>query len=288
MIVHEPNPWALVSLLVARSRIPYAIWFHSAVIRPRLQYRLFYAPIARPIYDGARRFVVSSPALAERSAALQPYRDRISVIPFGVDVEPWQSTAAIQLRVAQLRRAAGRPMVLFVGRLVPYKGVDVLIKAVSALPVHLVIAGDGPMRGAWEQLANEQRGRGTVEFAGAVADGELKALMHAAAVFALPSVTAAEAFGLVQLEAMACSTPVVSADVASGVPWVNRDGVTGIVVPPGDVAALRCAIERLVGDAPLSARLGAAGLARARGEFSMPAMADRLVELCDRVAGDAA
>ena len=80
MIVHEPNPWALLSMLVATTRIPFAIWFHSDVIRPRLQYRLFYAPIARPAYEGARRFVVSSPLLAAASPVLSRYSAKTSVI----------------------------------------------------------------------------------------------------------------------------------------------------------------------------------------------------------------
>ena len=61
MILHEPNPWALLSYAAVRPRLPLAVWFHSDVIRPWLQYRLFYAPVARPVYDRAARFVVSSP-----------------------------------------------------------------------------------------------------------------------------------------------------------------------------------------------------------------------------------
>jgi glycosyltransferase involved in cell wall biosynthesis len=286
MIVHEPNPWGLLSLSLARSRIPYAIWFHSDVVRPWLQYRLFYAPIARPVYDRAKRFVVSSPALAAGSAALKPYADRISVIPFGIDADAWKATPEIARRAAGHRAVAGRPIVLFVGRLVSYKGVDVLIKAVSTLPVHVVIAGDGPMKAEWENLADTNRERALVQFAGALPDIEVKAWLHAADVLVLPSITPAEAFGVVQLEAMASGTPVVSTNLRSGVPWVNVDGETGIVVPPGDVVALRDAIARLIRDSVLRARLGAGGLARVRSAFTTAGLADRFVALCHAVSGD--
>lgn len=285
MIVHEPNPWALLSLMLAPPRIPFAIWFHSDVVRPKLQYRLFYAPIARPAYGRARRFVVSSPALAEASRALTPYRDRIRIIPFGIDADAWQQCApTVAQRAAQLRDAAGRPIVLFVGRLVPYKGVDVLIDAAAPLPVRLVIVGDGPMADAWKRAADARRHQAEIVFTGSLPDDEVKALMHAADVFVLPSVTTAEAFGVVQLEAMGVGTPVVSTRVASGVPWVNRDGETGLVVPPGDAAALRRALERLLGDAALRARLGAGGVARVGAEFTLDAMGDRLVALCRELA----
>jgi len=286
MIVHEPNPWALLSMLIARPGIPYAIWFHSDVVRPRLQYRLFYAPVARPVYDRARRFVVSSPALAAESPVLKRYLDRTAVIPFAIDASAWAAAPATTRRAAELRAAAGRPIVLFLGRLVAYKGVDVLIKAVAPLSVHLVIAGDGPMKGPWTRSAAAAHVRAVVEFPGALPDDEVKAWMHAADMLVLPSITSAEAFGVVQLEAMACGIPVISTSVASGVAWVNRHGETGFVVPPGDVQALRTAIDTLVADAPVRARLGAGGLARVRSEFTMTAMADRLVALCHAVAAD--
>ena len=96
LILHEPNPWALLSYAAARPRLPLAIWFHSDVVRPALQYQLFYAPIARPAYRAARRFLVSSPALGEHAVALEPFRDRVTVIPFGIDVDAWRPSDSVQ------------------------------------------------------------------------------------------------------------------------------------------------------------------------------------------------
>lgn len=286
MIVHEPNPWALLSLLAARSGIPFAIWYHSDVVRPGLQYSLFYAPVARPIYRRARKFVVSSPALAATSPTLARYASNVTIIPFGIDPAAWELTTERRRRAAELRAASGRPIVLFLGRLVPYKGVDVLIRATAPLDVRLVVAGTGPMRDAWQHIAEANHARADVSFTGSLDDEEAKSWVHAADVLVLPSVTPAEAFGLVQLEAMAAGTPVISTSVASGVSWVNRHGETGLVVPPGDSAALRGALETLLRDASLRARLGAAGRARVHADFSMREMGNRLVAVCkDVVAG---
>jgi rhamnosyl/mannosyltransferase len=282
MILHEPNPWALLSYAAVRPRLPLAIWFHSEVVRPALQYQLFYAPIARPAYRAAQRFLVSSPALAEHAAALQPFRERVTVIPFGIDVDAWRPTEEVSRRAEGIRQRVGRPIVLFAGRHVPYKGVAVLIEAAAPLDVAVVIAGDGPMRSSWEDLSRRQTGPAIFSFAGETDDLELRALLLASDMLVLPSVTRAEAFGYVQLEAMASGTPVISTALPTGVPWVNE---AGLVVPANDVPALRAAIARLAADRALASRLGELGQARARAAFSLSTMGDRFVAVCQELAG---
>jgi rhamnosyl/mannosyltransferase len=273
MILHEPNPWALLSLAIARPSTPLAVWFHSEVVRPRLQYALFYHPLFRTVYKQARRIVVSSPLLAEHASVLAPYRDRITVIPFGIDVSRWDATPEVAARAVAVRTAAGsRPLILFAGRMVPYKGIDVLLRALVGIDAAAVLVGGGPFRGAWIALAQELGISDRVRFAGEVPHAELAALYHACDIFVLPSVTRAEAFGYVQLEAMACAKPVVSTRLPSGVPWVNQDGRTGLTVRPGSPDALRDAIGSLLADASLRLRYGAAGRARVLSEFTIERM----------------
>ena len=277
IVLHEPNPWALLSYAIARPPAPLFVWYHSDVVRPALQYALFYAPMARFVYGRARRIIVSSPALARHAAPLARYQDRVRVIPFGIDPAAWTAAAAEPL-------SAGEPFLLFAGRLVGYKGVDVLLRALAAGGARAVIVGDGPKRAEWEQLARDLGLNGRVTFAGEVSDAELHRLMHACAVLVLPSVTQAEAFGYVQLEAMASGKPVISTDVASGVSWVNQDQRTGLVVPAGDARALGGAIDRLLGDAALRATLGAGGRARVEEEFTLGRLRERLRLLYEEAA----
>jgi rhamnosyl/mannosyltransferase len=103
--------------------------------------------------------------------------------------------------------------------------------------------------------------------------------MQRCAVLALPSITRAEAFGYVQLEAMASNKPVVSTDVPSGVSWVNQHETTGLVVPAGDACALRVALDRLMNDPSLRRRLGDAGRRRVEQEFTLTRLRDRLRSL---------
>jgi rhamnosyl/mannosyltransferase len=111
------------------------------------------------------------------------------------------------------------------------------------------------------------------------ADDELAAWYHAADVFALPSVARSEAFGLVQIEAHAAGTPVVSTNLTTGVPYANLDGVTGLTVPVGDSRALADALNRLLGDDVLRTRLGEAARQRALTEFTIPRMVEQTLEV---------
>ena len=264
VILHEPHPWALLSYAVGRPASPLAIWYHSDVVRPALQYALFYAPLARTVYSRARAFIVSSPPLGEHSTALAAYRDRVRVIPFGIDPSHWNAATP----------KAEEPFALFAGRHVAYKGVDVLIRALQGTAIRAVIAGDGPRRAAWETQARDARVN--VTFTGDVSDERLRDLFRRCAILVLPSVTRAEAFGYVQLEAMASGKPVVSTDVPSGVPWVNQHQQTGLVVPAGDADALRAALITLMHDPALRRRYGAAGRARVESTFSMTQLRERL------------
>ena len=274
LVLHEPNPMALLAYAIARPRHPLVVWYHSEVIRPRWRYRLFYEPFLRRPLRRAARIVVSSPALLEHAAALAPHRDRCVVVPFGLDA-PVVDRPEAHESVRAIRSRWQGPLALFVGRLVAYKGVDVLLRALRDVEVGCVIVGDGPLRGALEQQARDLGIESRVFFLGGVDDEAVAAWYGACDLFVLPSVTRAEAFGLVQLEAMARGKPVISTRLSSGVPWVNVDGRSGLTVPPGDAAALTGALRRLASDPELRREMGEAARQRYEAEFTRERMVTR-------------
>jgi glycosyltransferase involved in cell wall biosynthesis len=271
VVLHEPNPMALVAYFLVRPALPLVVWYHSEVIRPSWRYRLFYKPFLEFALRSADCIVVGSPPMKE-VAALVPHRAKCVVVPYGLDPRRYQATPAIAERAATLRQSLNGPVLLFVGRLVGYKGVEVLLRALPGLHAHTVIVGDGPLRDVLSHSARELGLADRVQFVGEVSDEELLAWYYAGDALVLPSTSRQEAFGLVQLEAMLCGRPVISTNLPTGVPWVNQHERTGLVVPPGDVAALRGALARLVCDVDLRRRLGETARSRALTEFAAEGM----------------
>jgi glycosyltransferase involved in cell wall biosynthesis len=287
IVLHEPNPMALVAYFLARPRGRLIVWYHSDVIRPSWRYRLFYRPFLRFALSRAVRIVVSSPALGASAPELQDFQAKCKVIPFGIEARSADALGAIVQRAGEIRRDAGQSIVLFVGRLVAYKGVGVLLEALKGLNAVALIVGEGPLRARLEEQARALEVSANVRFLGSVDDDELAALYRACNVFVLPSVTRQEAFGVVQLEAMAAGKPVVSTDLGTGVGWVNRDGETGYVVPPRDPRALREALARLLADANLQKSMGDAAAKRIRAEFTLERMIDDTLSLYREVVATA-
>jgi len=141
--------------------------------------------------------------------------------------------------------------------------------------------GTGPLDSALKQSAQHFGVSHKVRFLGRVDD--LKKYYRASSIFVLPSISRAEAFGLVQLEAMAAGLPVVNTDLDSGVPEVSLDGITGITVPPEDANSLAQAINTLLEDDALRQRMGDAGKIRAHREFAPGLMVERTMKLYEEV-----
>jgi rhamnosyl/mannosyltransferase len=275
--LHFPYPLGEVSQWIAGRRWPYVITYHSDVVNPRQQVILrLYRPLMVHLLQRAGAVIATSPNYVATSSILKTLEDRCTVIPLGIHPEPY-------LQAEPSIPEAEAPSLLFVGRLRYYKGVDVLLQAMTQLPqqVRLLIVGDGPMRRIWESMAAKLSLEDRVTFLGEVPVDELPGIYASAEVFVLPSTERAEAFGLVLLEAMAAGLPCVTTEVGTGTSFVVRDGVTGLVVPPRSSSALAEAVDRLLADAGLRREMGRAGQERVCQQFTVQQMA-RAVELVYR------
>ncbi len=274
--VHLPNPLAELSAMLANRDVPVVAHFHSDIVRQRKLLKL-YRPFLEAFYRRVNCIIVPTPRHIEISEFVSQHRDKCRVVPFGIPIERFDLDEAGRKRADEIRN--GPPTVLCVGRLVGYKGVEVLIRAFANINARLLIVGTGPLEGSLKLLAQKTNVADRVEFAGHVPDEELASYYHGAELFVLPSVSNAEMFGIVQLEAMACRKPVISTNLPTGVPWVNEHGKTGLVVPPGDVEALAESIRYLLANPARRQEMGEAGRSRVEQHFTSTRMAESLLQI---------
>lgn len=271
--LHVPNPYAWLALRMSGHPAPLVVSWHSDIVRQRVLAQIL-GPIERAMVHRAVALIASSRNYADTSAVLSRNREKCRIIPYGIDREEF--ARADLAAVAGVRRRYGARLVLAVGRLVYYKGFEHLIRAMASVrDARLLIVGDGPLRARLRAEAMRAGVAERVTFLGHLPRAAVVNLYHATDVFALPSVARSEAFGIVQLEAMACGKPVVNTRLTSGVPFVSVDGQTGITVEPGDPAALAGALNRLLDDPQLRARYGTAGIRRVSEHFSLSTMVAR-------------
>ena len=273
--LHLPNPAAIIAYLMSGRRGPLVLTWHSDIVRQKWLSRML-APLHRWFVRNATQCIATSANYIESSPVLSASRSHCRVIPYGIPLERF---ATPDFAVVELRRRFGERLVLAVGRLIYYKGFEYLMRAMAYVDGTLVLIGDGPLRQRLEREAHEAGIRERVFFAGEMNNSQLAPYYHAADVFVLPSVERSEAFGIVQLEAMACGKPIVNTRLATGVPFVSVDGLTGITVPPRDSLSLGLAISRLLDDPELRAHYGAEAVRRVRSEFTAERMGERTLAL---------
>jgi glycosyltransferase involved in cell wall biosynthesis len=277
--LHFPNPMGDIAYLLSSGGVPLVISYHADVVRQRALLPL-YLPLLHRTFGQAGRILASSAEYIASSPILGRYRKKCSVIPYGIDAGSFALRDGERAQVEELRRDHPEGLVLFVGVLRPYKGMEVLLRAMVEAPQgYLVVVGLDRDRGRAAGLATHLGLSSRVAFEGVVSDSRLRALLHACDLLVLPSLDRREAFGIVQLEAMACGKPVVSSDLPTGVRLVNHDGETGLLVPPGDPEALAAAITRLLSDSTLRARLGQRARERVIREFSVDRMVNQTTEV---------
>jgi rhamnosyl/mannosyltransferase len=281
--IHLPNPTAVLAYLASGQIAPLIVTYHSDTVRQKVLGPLF-APFLHRALSRASAIIATSPDYLRTSAVLRRHRDRCHVIPYGIAVD--QFARADSNAIAEIRQRYGDRLVLSVGRLVYYKGFEYLISAMQQVRGKLLIIGDGPLLEKLRSLARELDVADKVVLAGEIQNEQVVPYYHAAKVFALASIARSEAFGIVQIEAMAAGLPVVNTRLDSGVPFVSLDQQTGLTVPPADPDSLAAAINRLLDDEALRRSFGRAAALRAQQEFSLESMTSRTLALYDRVAAN--
>ena len=276
--IHHPDPMAALALRLSGYRGKVVLHWHSDIVSQKF-FLALYKPLQSWLIKRADRILGTTPVYVASSPYLKDVQDKCGYVPIGIDPVRFDTDRAAVLRAEHPEKK----LLLSVGRLVPYKGYRYLVDAMKYLPenCHLVIGGTGPLKGELTRQIQETGLQDRVTLLGYVADSDLPAWFGACDVFILASVMRTEAFGIVQIEAMSCGKPVVATMIpGSGVSWVNKEGVSGLNVPPEDPDAIAKAVRTIM-DNPEPYARGASALYRERYTFMR--MIDQIIQVYDNL-----
>lgn len=282
--IHVPNPSMSIAALQMRNRFPMVIGFHSDIVGMRIR-RWLFQPLNARLFRQARAIGVTHLSMVAATPELQQYADRIRAIPYGLDLD--ELMVAPLATTPEVDKHAARddlPVWLMCGRLVPYKGHQIGIAALAHVPGRLVIVGTGPLRRSLEKQAARLGVSHRVAFLGKISTSELYQQYRQATALWFPSTQRSEAFGLVQVEAMACGCPVINTSIpGSAVSWVSLHEETGLTVPVGDPQALAMAADRIWRNPEFREQLSNRAVQRSQAEFDRRVMTRRWNTLYESV-----
>lgn len=276
--LHLPNPLALISYLILSPKGKLIISYHNDIIRQRWA-MIFLRPALLKVFSRAEAIIVTSRNLMNNSSILKKFHQKCHIIPYAVDIDRFKLTSQILQKAEEIKRKFNGSIVLFVGRLIYYKGLNYLIKATRGLNAKFLIIGKGPLEFKLKALAKSLGVQNKILWLGEVSDEDLPAYYYACDLLVLPSCEKSESFGLVLLEAQACARPVISTNLPTGVTFANLHQRTGLVVPAKDERALNYAIGILLKNSALRQRYGQNGRERVKREFNKETMAEKILQL---------
>lgn len=266
--VHCPNPYVYPFVLrTMPEKAKLILHWHSDIISKGIMYYVV-KPLESAALKRADIILATSPNYIHPSSPIYRYKDKIRIVPNGVIAADFKLQEGDAQRMEAIKKKHdGKPIVLFVGRHIPYKGIDLLLEAEKYIQsdCHLVITGTGPLTERLKKKCQSPR----VFFTGRLSVCDLRSYAHAAKIFAFPSNTKAEAFGLALAEAMYCRcVPIVFHLEGSGVNYVSVKDLTGMEVPLGDVKAFAKAVDTILSDDELRERYAEASHERVATMFT--------------------
>lgn len=280
---HVPNPLiSIYLLLLLPKHIKLVVHFHAEILTSKFLYRL-YKPFERILLKRADRILTTTSKFRDEVNLLMPYRVKCNVIESIISTEDLDISEEEEEEVLKIQERYGnKKIILSFGRHVPYKGLEYLIKAESIINQDCVvlIGGNGPLTEKLKRMTNSPR----IHFVGRIPDQILKYYLHAAYLFAFPSITKAEAFGLTLAQCMYCYTPPVVFTISeSGVNYVNLANVTGLEVENRNIQAFAEAINVLLANEALQKGFAEAGHQRVLDNFVMERIKSKLSSLYNQL-----
>ncbi|EMJ7521486.1 glycosyltransferase [Providencia rettgeri] len=239
--LHLPNPLANIAYLVAfilnKRKPKLIIHWHSDIIKQK-KLLILYKPLLNWLLNKADIIIVTSKVYLDCSKQLSMFKHKCKVVPIGIDSLIDLSS---QERTELIKNKYNNSKIIFsLGRHIYYKGFEYLILAAKNVDNAIfLIGGSGPDTEKYRELIRKNNLEKKVFLIGRIEQKDLANYYRASTLFCFPSIEKSEAFGVVQLEAMSIGTPVISTNIqGSGVPWVNKNNVSGFICEPKDIESL--------------------------------------------------
>ncbi|MDY6863366.1 MAG: glycosyltransferase [Thermodesulfobacteriota bacterium] len=278
--LHFPNPMGEVAHFLFGKGKKTVLTYHSDIVR-QAKLLKFYNPLLLKILKKVDKIIATSPNYIDTSSYLKRFKDKCVQIPLGIDCSLFKPEISEIDR--KLEKKYGKDYILFVGKLRYYKGLEYLIQAMKAIPAKLLIVGDGPLEETLKNLVKDINLIKKVLFLGKVEEDILPSLYRLSNFLVLPSIKRSEAFGIVQLEAMACGKPVICTELGTGTSYINQHERTGLIIPPGDFNALIQAISRLLNNKNEREIMGKRARNRVEEHFSFEYMLKKIIVLYENL-----
>ncbi len=286
-----PNPSMILSYAIAQftnrlPRIPVVVTYQSDHVNQPLR-GLFFSPIENYFYSSVDRILATSESYRNSSPLLRRFKDRVTVVPLGIPTEKIGNPTPMQIQQSEeIRKHYGSPLWITCSRLVPYKGIQFAIQAMKEAPGQLLILGDGPERDRLRRLCERHGISDRVHFLGFQAD--LLPYFMAATALWLPSINRAEAFGIIQIEAMAAGLPVINCSIeGSGVAEVSVNGESGFTVPVGSATAIAAAAIKIHENPNMRAAFSANALSRVTKNYELSTCVDQIFDVYSALTSSA-
>jgi rhamnosyl/mannosyltransferase len=276
-VIHYHFPWPFMDVVhfVTRVKKPTIVTYHSDIIRQKHLLKI-YRPLKNKFLADVDRIVATSPNYLETSNVLTRFKDKVSIIPIGIDKMTYP--VPTQDRLQYWSRIFPSRFFLFVGVIRYYKGLHILVEAAKGTDYPIVIVGAGPIEQELKaQVAN--LGIRNIHFLGKLNDTDKVSLLMLCYGVLFPSHLRSEAFGVSLLEGAMFGKPMISSEIGTGTTFINIADETGLVVPPSDHLALRQAMQYLWTHPDQAAEMGRRAQDRYLKYFTADRMAEAYVKL---------
>ncbi|WP_369790610.1 glycosyltransferase family 4 protein [Rouxiella sp. WC2420] len=284
-IIHYHFPYPFMDLLHYGAGInkPTVVSYHSDIVKQKFLLNL-YTPLMNKFLGDVDCIVAASPNYVESSSVLQKFKDKVYVIPYGLDKKFYNNASAEIKEKWRQRFPSG--FFLFVGTFRYYKGLHTLIEAAKNSDYPIVLIGSGPIESQLKDQAKKY-GVDNIHFLGALQDEDKTALLELSTCLVFPSHLRSEAFGISLIEASLYSKPAISCEIGTGTTYINIDEVTGLVVPPEDPLALRLAMDRIWSNPEQTCQFGIAANERFEQLFTAEKMVEQYTKIYEKLISKA-